>query len=274
MRRALWRPPLLVVLLCPPTLRGGLVWDEPLFLHHPVYRAPVDWAGARGSPFVLSPNCFRPLPVASFLLTGAMPWLNHLVNALLHAPDTALVILLISRLRALGDGLAVLHLGGLAGYLGYLSDHPGLALFPLGTLRTPSGGNSLPAGTLAERATLVPRSLAQYAVRALFALAGGDWVAQEPPGRGLAPLGAEPHFQSHRLQTLPMNWMLPGLKALVGQLCLKAGGVAAGADISSRAQVRSGSRFCGMPRSCRARSSAALATRALAKSGTRQRSAS
>lgn len=128
-----------------------------------------------------------------------------------------------------------------------------------------SGGNRLPAGSLAERATWVPRSLAQCAVLTLVALAGGERLAQEP-GPGLAPLRAQPHFHSHRLQTLPMNWMLPGVNTLVGQLPLKAWGVCAGADIPRRAQGRPGSRFFGRPRSYMARFSAAQATGALAKS--------
>jgi len=98
LRGALWLPPLLALLLYLPTLRGGLVWDDPL------YRAPINWGRALGGPFVLSPNYFRPLAVASFLLTGATPWINHLVNALLHALNTALVTLLVVRLRAAGDG--------------------------------------------------------------------------------------------------------------------------------------------------------------------------
>ncbi len=103
MRRALWLPPLLALLLYLPTLRGGLVWDDPLLLNHPLYRAPINWAQALGSPFVLSPNYFRPLAVASFLLSGATPWINHLVNALLHTLNTTLVTLLVARLRAAGD---------------------------------------------------------------------------------------------------------------------------------------------------------------------------
>ncbi|MFO7742633.1 MAG: tetratricopeptide repeat protein [Anaerolineae bacterium] len=99
LRSALWLPPLLALLLYLPTLRGGLVWDDPLFLHHPLYRAPVDWVHALGRAFVLSPNYFRPLAVASFLLTGAIPWLNHLLNALLHAMNTALVTLVVARLH-------------------------------------------------------------------------------------------------------------------------------------------------------------------------------
>ena len=81
-------PTLVAFLLYLPALQAGLVWDDPLFLHHPLYRDPVNWAEALSRPFLLSPNYFRPLGVATFLMemaAGGSPWLHHLVNALLHA---------------------------------------------------------------------------------------------------------------------------------------------------------------------------------------------
>lgn len=130
LRGALWLPPLLARLLDVPTLRGGLVRDDPLPLNHTLYRVPINWNRALGSPFAISLHYSRPLAVARFLLTRATPWINHLRDGLFHAPNTALVILLISRLRPPGDGHGVLQLSALAGDLAYLSDHPGVALCP------------------------------------------------------------------------------------------------------------------------------------------------
>ena len=101
LRPLLWLalPSLAAFLLYLPTLQACLVWGDPLFLYHPLYRPPVDWAQALGGPFVLSPNYFRPLAVASFLrLGGPAPGLQHLVNLLLHALNTLLVTLLAARL--------------------------------------------------------------------------------------------------------------------------------------------------------------------------------
>ncbi len=39
----LWLPALLALLLYLPALRAGLVWDDPVLLTHPLYRAPVHW---------------------------------------------------------------------------------------------------------------------------------------------------------------------------------------------------------------------------------------
>lgn len=93
-----WLPPLLALLLYLPALHGGLVWDDPLFLHHPLYRTPVDGAQVLSRPFVLSPNYYRPLAVTSFLLFGTAPGPQHLANLLLHGVNTALVTLLAMRL--------------------------------------------------------------------------------------------------------------------------------------------------------------------------------
>ena len=92
-------PPVVALLLYLPALHGGLVWDDPLFLYHPLYRQRVDWGRVLGSPFVLSPNYFRPLAVATLVLGGLTPWVQHLLNLLLHVLNTGLVTLLAARLR-------------------------------------------------------------------------------------------------------------------------------------------------------------------------------
>lgn len=94
-------PMLIAFLLYLPTLHGTLLWDDPLYLNHPLYRPPLDWAQALRLPFLLSPNYYRPLAVASFLLesaAGSASWLRHLGNVLLHVLNTALVSLLAARL--------------------------------------------------------------------------------------------------------------------------------------------------------------------------------
>ena len=91
-------PPLLALLLYLPVLHGGLVWDDPLYLYHPLYRQPPNWGRILTTPFVLSPNYFRPLVVVTFVLGDAVPWLQHLVNLLIHVLNTVLVTLLAARL--------------------------------------------------------------------------------------------------------------------------------------------------------------------------------
>jgi Flp pilus assembly protein TadD len=104
-----WAVPLLLpgvvaFLLYLPALHGGLVWDDPLFLNHPLYRDPANWAQALAQPFLLSPNYYRPAAVATLLLGGDSPATQHLFNALLHALNTALVALLAARLAGYGRG--------------------------------------------------------------------------------------------------------------------------------------------------------------------------
>jgi len=100
-------PPLIAFLLYLPALHGGLVWDDPLYLYHQLYRSPVDWGRVLTTPFVLSPNYYRPLAVATLVLGGATPWLQHLINLLLHVLNTVLVTLLAARLngRRLGESV-------------------------------------------------------------------------------------------------------------------------------------------------------------------------
>jgi len=118
-------PPVVALLLYLPVLRGGLVWDDPLFLYRPLYRPPVDWARLLSTPFVLSPNYFRPLAVATFpLLGGATPWLQHLVNLLLHALNTALVTVLAFRLSAGHDKASTHRAACMVGLL--YAVHPAL----------------------------------------------------------------------------------------------------------------------------------------------------
>ncbi len=122
---SLWLPPLVAFLLYLPALHSGLVWDDPLFLNHPVYRQRELWAQALGGAFLLSPNYFRPLAVATFLGTGASPWLHHLLNGLLHALNTALVAWLAARLVGDGQGKPPARVGVLAAGLLY-GVHPAL----------------------------------------------------------------------------------------------------------------------------------------------------
>ncbi len=98
-RLLLWIPPLVAFLLYLPTLRGGFVWDDPLFLvDPPIYRDPARWAEALARPFLLSPNYYRPLALLTFLvelrLFGLTPWAFHLTNVLLHTLNTALLTFL------------------------------------------------------------------------------------------------------------------------------------------------------------------------------------
>lgn len=89
---------LLAFLLYLPTLHGGLVWDDPLILYHPLYRPPLDWVAVPRAPLVFSLNYFRPLAVATLALLGDAATAQHLLNILLHALNTALVGLLALRL--------------------------------------------------------------------------------------------------------------------------------------------------------------------------------
>lgn len=90
-RLPIWLPSLVAFFLYLPAVHGGLVWDDPLFLQHPLYRDPAGWVEALSRPFLLSPNYYRPLAVASFLLSGSAPVINHLVSIALHALNSALV---------------------------------------------------------------------------------------------------------------------------------------------------------------------------------------
>lgn len=168
----LWLPALVAFLLYLPALHGGLVWDDPLFLNHPLYRQPDLWGQALSGPFLLSPNYFRPLAVATFLGTGASPGLNHLVNGLLHALNTALVTLLAARLVGEGDGRPLARAGVLAAGLLY-GAHPALV-----------EGVAFIAG----RFDLLATSFLLLALLADHALRGRGWL--RPLGVGLAVFGA------------------------------------------------------------------------------------
>jgi Flp pilus assembly protein TadD len=124
----LWAPALVAFLLYLPALQGGLVWDDSLFLNHPLYRDPAHWAQALSQPFLLSANYFRPLGMATFLLEGAAggtPELRHLVNVLLHVLNSALVTLLVARLAAAGGDQLRARRAALAAGLLY-GVHPAL----------------------------------------------------------------------------------------------------------------------------------------------------
>ncbi len=88
----------LALLLYLPTLHAGLVWDDPLILHHPLYHPPVDWGAVLRSPLVLAPNYYRPLAVATLVALGDAAAAHHLLNLLLHTLNTGLVGLLALRL--------------------------------------------------------------------------------------------------------------------------------------------------------------------------------
>ena len=131
-RSVLWLPALAAALLYLPALRGGFVWDDPLFLvDTPFYREAADWDAALTRPFLLSPNYYRPLAVATFLaklrLFGLNPAAFHLTNLLLHALNAALVGALAARLTgargARADGRRLLP--ALAAGLLYAA-HPAL----------------------------------------------------------------------------------------------------------------------------------------------------
>ncbi|MFQ5342409.1 MAG: tetratricopeptide repeat protein [Anaerolineae bacterium] len=115
---AAWLPALAAALLYLPALHAGFVWDDTLFLvNTPLYRDPANWGLALARPFLLSPNYYRPLALATFLvelrLFGLAPWAFHLTNLLLHTLNTALVTRLARRLA--GDDASPLWLAaGLA----------------------------------------------------------------------------------------------------------------------------------------------------------------
>lgn len=88
---------LLVGFLYLPTLKAGFVWDDPLFLQEaPLYRDPSRWWEALRQPFILSPNYFRPLTLATYLLQlrwwSDQPLAFHLANLILHGVNVLLVI--------------------------------------------------------------------------------------------------------------------------------------------------------------------------------------
>ncbi len=102
-------PAALALLFYLPAVRYDFVWDDTIFLRDlPVYRAPGSWLAALTSPFVLSPNYFRPLPLLTFMaelrLGGLSPALYHLGNLLLHAANTLLVTALGFALLRSGPG--------------------------------------------------------------------------------------------------------------------------------------------------------------------------
>lgn len=101
-------PALAAALLYLPALHGGFVWDDTLFLvDAPFYRDPANWGAALARPFLLSPNYYRPLALATFLaelrLFGLAPWAFHLTNLLLHALNTALVTWLAAGVAGAGE---------------------------------------------------------------------------------------------------------------------------------------------------------------------------
>jgi protein O-mannosyl-transferase len=124
-----WTPALAAFLLYLPALRHGLVWDDTIFLRDlPVYRDPALGWDAVWRPFVLSPNYFRPLALASFMaelrLFGLEPMAFHLTNLLLHTLNTGLVVQLARSLLRPEDKGAGMWAPVLAGLLYGL--HPSL----------------------------------------------------------------------------------------------------------------------------------------------------
>ena len=99
--RIAWLIPAIVVcFLYLPTLGNQFVWDDnDLLYNQPFLRDPSLWAEAlRHFLTIISPNYFRPLAVATFLIEarvwGLNPGFFHLTNVLLHTVNTALVTLL------------------------------------------------------------------------------------------------------------------------------------------------------------------------------------
>jgi tetratricopeptide (TPR) repeat protein len=105
----------LVLLLYLPSLSFGFVWDDDqVFFGRSDYHDPARWLQAVRQPLDFSPNYFRPLALSTLLVQiwlwrdNPMPF--HLVNVLLHALNTLLVMLLAWRLLrsewgAIGAGL-------------------------------------------------------------------------------------------------------------------------------------------------------------------------
>jgi tetratricopeptide (TPR) repeat protein len=95
-------PALAVVLIYLPALGYSFVWDDTIFLRDwPLYRETGVGLDVLFRPFVLSPNYFRPLALLTFMgelrLAGLNPAVFHLTNLLLHALNTALLVILARR---------------------------------------------------------------------------------------------------------------------------------------------------------------------------------
>ncbi len=91
--------PVLVILVYLPTLSFGFVWDdEQVLFGRADYHDPARWWQAVRQPLDFSPNYFRPLALSTLLIQiwfwrdNPMPF--HLLNVLLHALNTALVMAL------------------------------------------------------------------------------------------------------------------------------------------------------------------------------------
>ncbi len=95
--------PLLVLLIYVPTVGFGFVWDdEQVLFGRADYHDPRRWLEAVRQPLDFSPNYFRPLALSTLLvqiwLWKANPAPFHVANGLLHALNTALVMVLAWRL--------------------------------------------------------------------------------------------------------------------------------------------------------------------------------
>lgn len=90
-------PAWLAVLFYLPTLGHGYVWDDTYFLSDlPYLRDPALWWQAVREPLFVSHNYFRPLPLLMFVAEAQLgnvgAFAFHLVNVLLHAVNTTLVV--------------------------------------------------------------------------------------------------------------------------------------------------------------------------------------
>jgi len=104
-------PGWLAFMLYLPSLTHGFVWDDTYFLTDlPLLRDPELWWQQLREPLFVSRNYFRPLPLAAFgfeaRLGGLNPFVFHLVNVLLHAANTTLVMLLARTLVPLGAAVS------------------------------------------------------------------------------------------------------------------------------------------------------------------------
>ena len=109
---ALCLPALAALLFYLPTMGNAFVWDDKdLLYNQPFLRDPSAWQTALVHFLsIISPNYFRPLAVATFLietrLWGVNPAGFHLTNVLLHALNTLLVTLLARELFRLASAAA------------------------------------------------------------------------------------------------------------------------------------------------------------------------
>lgn len=98
-----WLVMLLPVLLCYlAALKGGFVWDDPIFLQDDAtYRLADNPLLAAFRNFSLSPNYFRPLVVLTFIielrLWDQQPMPFHALNLAIHLVNTALVAMVFTR---------------------------------------------------------------------------------------------------------------------------------------------------------------------------------